>query len=112
MARGPELLDQALSAYREAIRSSGGTPQAKLGFALAMRRAGEEGWRPLAQEAANSMARQLLLTLDLPESERSARAALLLELEGDRTGARNAWDQARDGPWQEMAAEAGRALER
>ena len=110
-ALGSEHLEAAIGAYREALRATGHSGRAHLGLALALRRRGdpETVWRPSAQAAADSTARQLLLSLTLPPAELESRAALLMEVGDDAMGARTAWERAATGPWAAFAQQTGAA---
>ena len=44
------------------------------------------------------------------ETERAARRALVLTAIGDRSGARSAWDLAREGAWTDHATRSSEAL--
>lgn len=111
-ALGPDHLEAAIGAYREALRSTGRSGRAQLGLALALRRQGaaEGAWRASAQGAADSTARQLLLSLSLPPAELESRAAMLMEVSEDAVGAKTAWERAATGPWASFAQEAAAAL--
>lgn len=111
-ALGPEHIEAAIGAYREALRATGRSGRAQLGLALALRRQGaaEGAWRVSAQAAADSTARQLLLSLSLPPSEIESRAALLMEVGDDRAGAKTAWERAAAGPWAAFAQQVAAAL--
>lgn len=111
-ALGPEHLEAAITAYREALRATGQSGRAQLGLALALRRQGAaiSAWQSSAQAAADSTARQLLLSLSLPPAEVESRAALLMEVAGDALGAKAAWGRAITGPWTRFAQDAGAAL--
>lgn len=104
LTQGPEHLQEALRAYREAVRGNA-TPRAELGLALALRRAGDENeWLELARNvAAHGRLDALLESLPVPDTEREARRALVLEATGDMAGARGAWDLARGGAWDASA---------
>jgi len=52
----------------------------------------------------------LLASLPLPDAERAARRALVLTAIGDRSGARSAWDLAREGAWTDHATRSSEAL--
>jgi tetratricopeptide (TPR) repeat protein len=110
---GPERRLDAERAYREALRDSPHDPRATLGLALALFRGGGDAseWRELARRvAAVGRLDALLLGLDVPDVERAARRAVVLEAIGDTNGARAAWVGAsRDGAWAEHAR---RVLER
>lgn len=112
-ALGPDHLEAAIGAYREALRERGNSGRAQLGLALALRRQGAaiSAWRSSAQAAADSTARQLLLSLSLPPAEIESRAALLMEVAEDLMGARTAWERAATGPWAIFAQEAAMALQ-
>ena len=100
LSRGPEHLQDALRAYREAVRGNA-TPRAELGLALALYRAGDEAeWSALARSvAAHGRLDPLLENLPVPDTEREARRALVLEATGDTAAARGAWDLSRGGAW-------------
>ncbi|MBX3250598.1 MAG: hypothetical protein KF901_25700 [Myxococcales bacterium] len=115
LSLGPSRRAEAERAYREALRTAPHDPRAALGLALALRRsdADDEEWRELGRRvAALGRLDALLLGLDVPEVERSARRAVVLEAVGDARGARAAWASvASRGPWAEHARtilEAGR----
>jgi tetratricopeptide (TPR) repeat protein len=106
-ALGPGSLEQAIAAYREALRAVPEHASALLGLALALHRQG-------AREAALAIAKrvrdpaqvdQSLLENALPRGERSARAALWRESISDVSAARTAWHEAMQeaGPWREHA---------
>jgi len=110
LAAGPEQLRDAVLAFREGAGQAGDDRvRARLGLALALRRAGE-------LDEARIVAREVLvqggmvesaLGADralLPLTEVSARAAIALEALGDLDGARERWTQAAEGgPWQAHA---------
>ncbi|MCB9618534.1 MAG: tetratricopeptide repeat protein [Sandaracinus sp.] len=104
---GPERLEDAERAYREALRDSPHDPRASLGLALVLVRGRDDDleWRELARRiAALGRLDALLLGLEVPEPERAARRAVVLEALGDAAGARTAWTAAsRDGAWAEDA---------
>ena len=112
MSLGPDHIDAAVGAYREALRATGLLPHARLGLALALRRQGrpETEWKPAVEAAANQAAQSVLLNTSLPATETESRAALLMEHSGDSLGAQSAWDRARSGPWSDFAQAASRAL--
>jgi len=96
-ALGPEYLRRAIVAYREATRHGGrGGVQAALALALALRRAGEElEASDLARDvAARGRVDALVGGVAVPEPERAARRAVVLDAIGDRAGAREAWEEA------------------
>lgn len=106
-ALGPSNLEQAIAAYREALRTVPEHASALLGLALALHRQG-------ARDAALAIAKrvrdpaqleQSLLENALPRGERSARAALWRESIADMSAARDAWHDAMQepGPWREHA---------
>jgi tetratricopeptide (TPR) repeat protein len=112
LAAGPDRLREAVLAFREGVAQAGDERvRARLGLALALRRAGE-------LEEARSVAREVLVHGGLVESalgadrallpltEVSARAAIALEALGDLEGAREKWTRAAEGgPWRAHAAE-------
>lgn len=104
---GPDRRAEAERSYREALRDSPHDPRATLGLALALHRgrADDLEWRELARRvAALGRLDALLLGIDVPESERAARRAVVLEAIGDVAGARSAWAlTSREGPWAEHA---------
>jgi hypothetical protein len=106
-AIGPDRLEQAIAAYRDALRAVPEHASALLGLALALHRQG-------ARDAALAIAKrvrdpaqldQSLLENALPASERSARAALWRESIADQSAARASWHEAMQapGPWREHA---------
>jgi tetratricopeptide (TPR) repeat protein len=106
-ALGPSRLEQAIAAYREALRAVPEHASALLGLALALHRQG-------ARDAALAIAKrvhdpaqvdQSLLENALPRGERSARTALWRESIADMSAARDAWHDAMQepGPWREHA---------
>ena len=109
-AAGARPLRDAVLAYREGLEQAGELRvRARLGLALALRRAGE-------LDEARNVARDVLvqgglvegvLGADrplLPLTEVSARAAIALEALGDLEGARAKWTRAAEGgPWAEQA---------
>jgi tetratricopeptide (TPR) repeat protein len=107
MSLGPDRLRDAVLAYREAARGSGrNNRRVSLGLALALARQGE--WfeaHDLARDAAAGGALDgVLAALPIPEPERAARRALVLEATGDRSSADAAWrEAATDSPWQAFA---------
>lgn len=107
---GPERLDDAIRAYREAMRSTGSQPLAALGLALALHRSGEAvEWRDHAHRvAARGRLDNILSSLFVTESERWARRAVVLEAIED-AAAREAWSHV-EGPWAEHAATAQERL--
>ncbi|MAQ15095.1 MAG: hypothetical protein CMN30_09925 [Sandaracinus sp.] len=111
--RGPEHLDDAERAYREALRAVPHEPRASIGLALVLHRRGDDTdeWRRLAERvAARGRVESLLASLPLPDAERAARRALVLTAIGDRSGARSAWDLAREGAWTDHATRSSEAL--
>jgi tetratricopeptide (TPR) repeat protein len=105
---GPEHLEAAKSAFREAVRDGGrGQLRALLGLALALVRDGQEREAlELARDAASQMP-AIVRTLPVPETERAARRAVVLDAIGDAGGALEAWRAAAQaGPWQEHAERA------
>jgi tetratricopeptide (TPR) repeat protein len=108
---GPERREDAERAYREALRDSAHDPRATLGLALVLLRGGDDlEWRELGRRiAALGRLDALLLGLDVPETERAARRAVVLEAVGDTAGARAAWAiAAREGAWADDAARRAR----
>lgn len=109
-AAGARPLRDAALAYREGLEQAGELRvRARLGLALALRRAGE-------LDEARNVARDVLVQGGLVESalgadrallpltEVSARAAIALEALGDLEGARAKWTRAAEGgPWAEQA---------
>ena len=109
-AAGARPLRDAVLAYREGLEQAGELRvRARLGLALALRRAGE-------LDQARNVARDVLVQGGLVESalgadrallpltEVSARAAIALEALGDLEGAREKWARAAEGgPWVEQA---------
>ena len=106
-AMGPASVEQAIAAYRDALRAVPEHASALLGLALALHRQG-------ARDAAVAIAKrvrdpsqldQSLLENALPASERSARAALWRDSIADVSAARAAWHEAMQapGPWREHA---------
>ena len=112
LTMGPEFVLDAIRAYREALRSVAHDPRASLGLALALHRtdvADATEWRELASGvSARGRLDALVASLPVPEWERAARRAIALESIGDRAGARDAWDHAREGPWAAHAEAASR----
>jgi len=110
---GPERLSDAERAYREALRAVAHDPRAAIGLALVLHRqdGDEDEWRQLAElVATRGRVDELLNSLPIPDPERFARKAVALLAIGDRTGARSAWDHAREGVWAEHARQASEAL--
>ncbi len=106
LARGPEHLQDAIRAFRYAMRDSPIVDtRAHLGLALALLRQGErEHALELARRVAGSgRLATVLSSLPLPEGEQMARRALALEAIGDPTGARESWERAATGPWEAHA---------
>lgn len=106
-AMGPDSLEQAIAAYREALRAVPEHASALLGLALALHRQG-------SREAALAVAKrvrdpaqleQSLLETALPSGERHARSALWRESIADMAAARAEWHEAmqQPGPWREHA---------
>ncbi|MBK8172052.1 MAG: hypothetical protein IPK60_17145 [Sandaracinaceae bacterium] len=100
---------EAVAAYRAGVRAIPADARARLGLALALRRAGE---RVEAQSALGSLLAlggRMGNTLSplraiLPASEIAAREGIALDAMQDTAGAREAWTRAAaDGPWQEFA---------
>jgi tetratricopeptide (TPR) repeat protein len=101
-ARGPEQLERALVAYREALQDDDARSRTLLGLALALHRSGEvEQALALARRAGSNAETSSWL----PDSEREARAALWLTAIGDREAAEQAWARAAagGGPWADHA---------
>lgn len=100
LSLGPERLQEAILAYREAVRVQGpGATRVMIGLALALRRSGERlEAADLAREVAGQGRIDATLTgLPVPESERAARRAIVLAAIGDQEGARQAWTEASTG---------------
>ena len=110
---GPERLEEARRAYREALRGGPGDAGVLLGLALAEHRAGlVEAGLATARQAVSSRNLTLLAgSRQVPAPEQAARRAVGLAAIGDRAGARTAWAEAAagGGPW---AAHATRAAGR
>ncbi len=108
-ATATDALRTAIRAFREGLSHPATQTRARLGLALALRRAGQ-------LEEARVVAREVLVQGGLveqvfgadrpllPPTELTARAAVALEALGDREGARERWRRAaEDGPWQAHA---------
>jgi tetratricopeptide (TPR) repeat protein len=117
---GPDHVQQALAAYRQAVRHAPDLT-ATLGLALALRRTGahEEALEVARAVAGHGRAELLVARLAVPEAEKAARRAVALEAVGDAQGARLAWQLvAREGAlWRthaegELARLPGRAGDR
>lgn len=99
-AQGPSELKRAIATYAEAMRDDQARKYAMLGLALALHRADErEQALLLARRASESDGNPAADWL--PDSERSARAALWFTAIGDENAAQKAWQQAEaaGGPW-------------
>lgn len=110
LAAGPERLREAVLAFREGVGQAGDDRvRARLGLALALRRAGDfDEARVVAREVlVHGGLVESALGADralLPLTEVSARAAVALEALGDLEGAREKWTHAAEGgPWQAHA---------
>lgn len=111
-SRGDGHLRDAISAYRIGLRATPTDPRARVGLALALRRAGE---RAEAQAALGSMLAMggrvgqtfAALRSILPATEIAAREGVALEAMNDLVGAREAWTRAGgEGPWRAFAERA------
>ncbi|MEM1417722.1 MAG: tetratricopeptide repeat protein [Myxococcota bacterium] len=113
---GPERLDDALRAYREALRGGVGDPGVQLGLALAEHRQGLLDASAATARRAVARGNVLLIASArrVPGHEQAARRAVGLMAMGDLRGARTAWRDvaAVEGPWQAHAEGALRALGR
>jgi tetratricopeptide (TPR) repeat protein len=115
LALGPQQLERALAAYRQALGATPDHAPALIGLALALHRQGSAASESAALAIARRVRDPVLadgtpLDAFLPRAERFARSALLRASIGDRAAAQAAWQSAASepGPWQ---AHAQRALE-
>jgi len=110
---GPARADDAVRAYREALRNARYDPRASLGLALALYRQGDrlESLDLARAVAARGRLDALLGSLTVPDAERAARRGLALQAIDDLPGARTAWTEAgTDGTWGEKNQQALEAL--
>ncbi len=112
MAAGPDQLQSAVVAFREASASGPSDPLVRLGLALALRRDGrlEEALR-VADEVHTQLTTQTLARLRGPTCEQAAYRAVAAQARGDQEGALRAWrEAARGGSWQAHAERERQAL--
>lgn len=106
-AIGPERVEQAIAAYRDALRAVPEHAAALLGLALALHRQGSRDAALAIAKRVRDPAQldQSLLENALPPSEQRARAALWRESIADLSAARATWHEAMQapGPWREHA---------
>lgn len=100
LLRGIDDGEAALRAYREALRGATSVDvRALSGLALVLRRRGEER---SARELLHGLARvewiAIIATFALPEAERAARRAIVLETLGNEAAAVAAWAEAGSPP--------------
>jgi tetratricopeptide (TPR) repeat protein len=126
MTRGHAGLDDAVSSLRAATRESGDDLHAValLALALALDRRGDVAGareallsRPLGDPRDRIQTAQAKALFSVAPSDAFAASALALEVGGERSGARDAWQAAieadPDGPWADYAeahAETGRSV--
>lgn len=116
LAQGPDQLERAIVAYREALRGVGNTEaRAVLGLALALSRHAEADAAREVAARLNAAARHevVIATLPLPASEKSARLAFAADILGDVETASTHWQAAaaEAGPWQAHATAELRRLQ-